>query len=88
VHELVKILSGTRNEVDDDNNNAQLVALLALSGGGQYQVDEDPKAQVLAICCLANFMEALPGVAHTMGPFLCSVVNSLRFCTSIWWSRY
>jgi hypothetical protein len=45
-----------------------------LSGGGQYQVDENLEAQVLAARCLVNPMEALPGVAHTTiyyGPSLC-----------------
>ncbi|KAI0287813.1 hypothetical protein BC826DRAFT_1093244 [Russula brevipes] len=51
VRELVKILAR---------------AVLALSGGGQYQGDENLEAQVLAARCLANLMEALPGVAHTV----------------------
>jgi E3 ubiquitin-protein ligase TRIP12 len=85
VHKLMKILGGTGNEVDDDNDNdAQLTAVLALSGGGQYQGDEDPKAQVLAIRCLANLMEALLGVAHIVVyhraiPVLCSKLIEISY---------
>ncbi|KAI0306092.1 hypothetical protein B0F90DRAFT_1808594 [Multifurca ochricompacta] len=77
VRELVKILGGTGNAADDDDGDddddsheqdedAQLAAALALSGGGQYQGDDNLEAQVLAARCLANLMEALPGVAHTV----------------------
>jgi E3 ubiquitin-protein ligase TRIP12 len=83
VHKLVKILGGTGNVANDDDNthehdeDAQLAAVLVLSGGGQYQGDENLEAQVLAMCCLANLMEPLPGVAHTVVyhgaiPVLCS----------------
>ena len=42
-----------------------------------YQRDENLEAQVLACRCLANLMEAMPGVAHTVVyhgaiPVLCS----------------
>jgi E3 ubiquitin-protein ligase TRIP12 len=72
VRELVRILDGTGNAADDHDDShehdegAHLAAVLALSGGGQYQGDENLEAQVLAACCLANLMEALPGVAHTV----------------------
>jgi E3 ubiquitin-protein ligase TRIP12 len=75
VHELVKILDGTGNTADDNNGShghdegAQLTAVLVLSGGGQYQDDENLEAQVLATHCLANLMEALPGVAHCSIPW-------------------
>jgi E3 ubiquitin-protein ligase TRIP12 len=97
VHELVKILGGSGNAADDDDGDddddshehgedAQLAAVLAMSGGGQYQGDDNLEAQDLAACCLANLMEALPGVSHTVVyhgaiPVLCS--NSLRYLTLI-----
>ena len=98
VRELVKILGGTGNAADDDdgddddddNNHdqdedAQLAAALALSGGGgQYQGDDNLEAQVLAARCLANLMEALPGVAHTVVyhgaiPVLCSKLIEISY---------
>ena len=59
------------NGDDDDDSHepdedAQLAVALVLSGGGQYQGDDDLEAQVLAARCLANLMEALPVVAHTV----------------------
>jgi E3 ubiquitin-protein ligase TRIP12 len=76
----MRILGGTRNTTDDDDGDddddngheqdedAQLVAALTLSdgGSGQYQGDNNLEAQVLAARYLANLMEALPGVAHTV----------------------
>ncbi|KAI0272306.1 hypothetical protein BC834DRAFT_1030472 [Gloeopeniophorella convolvens] len=95
VRELVKILGGTGNTADDDDDgdddesheqdeDAQLAAVLALSGGGQYQGDENLEAQVLAARCLANLMEALPGVAHTVVyhgaiPVLCSKLIEISY---------
>lgn len=95
VRELVKILGGTGNAADDDDGDddddsheqdedAQLAAVLALSGGGQYQGDENLEAQVLAARCLANLMEALPGVAHTVVyhgaiPVLCSKLIEISY---------
>jgi hypothetical protein len=90
VRELVKILRGTRNATDDDDNSheqdedAQLAAAPALSGGGQYQGDDNLEAQVLAARCLANLMEALPGVAHTVVyrgaiPVLCSKLIEILY---------
>jgi len=95
VRELVKILGGTGNATDDDDGDddddshehdedAQLAAVLALSGGGQYQGDENLEAQVLAARCLANLMEALPGVAHTVVyhgaiPVLCSKLIEISY---------
>ena len=77
LRKLVKILGGTGNAADDDDGDdnddshrpdedARLAAALALSGGGQYQGDDDLEAQVLAARCLANLMEALPVVTHTV----------------------
>ncbi|EGO22225.1 hypothetical protein SERLADRAFT_357165 [Serpula lacrymans var. lacrymans S7.9] len=77
VKELVKILGGRGVDGDDDDEggedveerdeDAALAAALALSAGGAtYQGDENLEAQVLACRCLANLMEALPGVAHTV----------------------
>jgi E3 ubiquitin-protein ligase TRIP12 len=95
VRELVKILGGTGNAADDDDGDddddspeqdedAQLAAALALSGGGQYQGDDNLEAQVLAARCLANLMEALPGVAHTVVyhgaiPVLCSKLVEISY---------
>ena len=95
VRELVKILGGTGNAADDDDGDdddesheqdedAQLAAALALSGGGQFQGDDNLEAQVLAARCLANLMEALPGVAHTVVyhgaiPVLCSKLIEISY---------
>ncbi|KAF5336031.1 hypothetical protein D9611_006309 [Ephemerocybe angulata] len=94
VRELVRILGGKGNseEEDDDGDDdggehdedAQLAAALAMSTGGQYQGDENPEAQVLACRCLANLMEALPGVAHTVVyhgaiPVLCSKLIEISY---------
>ena len=93
VRELVKILGGTGGEVDDDDDgdddgpqdeDAALATALALSGGTQYQGDDNLEAQVLAARCLANLMEALPGVAHTVVyhgaiPVLCSKLIEISY---------
>lgn len=92
VRELVRILGGKGAEDDDDDEgdedqeqdeDAQLAAALAMSGGA-YQGDENPEAQVLACRCLANLMEALPGVAHTVVyhgaiPVLCSKLIEISY---------
>lgn len=54
------------------------------AGGGSYQGDENLEAQVLACRCLANLMEALPGVAHTVVyhgaiPVLCSKLIEISY---------
>ncbi|EEB87464.1 hypothetical protein MPER_15175 [Moniliophthora perniciosa FA553] len=83
VKELVKILGGRGEDEDDgdDGDGAErdddLAAALAMSGGPVFQGDENLESQVLAARCLANLMEALPGVAHTVVyhgaiPVLCS----------------
>lgn len=94
VRELVRILGGKGNGEDEDDDgdddvgeqdeDAQLAAALAMSTGGQYQGDENPEAQVLACRCLANLMEALPGVAHTVVyhgaiPVLCSKLIEISY---------
>lgn len=92
VRELVRILGGTGNDPDGDDDedpehdeDAALAAALALStGGGTYQGDENLEAQVLACRCLANLMEALPGVAHTVVyhgaiPVLCSKLIEISY---------
>ncbi|TCD69149.1 Ubiquitin fusion degradation protein 4 [Steccherinum ochraceum] len=92
VRELVRILGGTGNnddEGDDDEDqehdeDAALAAALAMSTGGAYQGDENLEAQVLACRCLANLMEALPGVAHTVVyhgaiPVLCSKLIEISY---------
>ena len=55
-----------------------------MSTGGAYQGDENLEAQVLACRCLANLMEALPGVAHTVVyhgaiPVLCSKLIEISY---------
>ncbi|GJE98055.1 Ubiquitin fusion degradation protein [Phanerochaete sordida] len=92
VRELVRILGGTGNEQDGDeeeeheqDEDAALAAAIALStGGGAFQGDENLEAQVLACRCLANLMEALPGVAHTVVyhgaiPVLCSKLIEISY---------
>ena len=62
-----------------------LRAALAMSAGVcAYQGDENLEAQVLACLCLANLMEALPGVAHTVVyhgaiPVLCSKLIEISY---------
>ncbi|PCH36373.1 hypothetical protein WOLCODRAFT_28515 [Wolfiporia cocos MD-104 SS10] len=91
IRELVRILGGTGNDPEDDDEEPQdvdedaaLAAALAMSAGGTYQGDENPEAQVLACRCLANLMEALPGVAHTVVyhgaiPVLCSKLIDISY---------
>ncbi|KAJ4473595.1 hypothetical protein J3R30DRAFT_3659131 [Lentinula aciculospora] len=94
VRELVKILGGRgadRDEDDDDegdeeerDEDAALAAALAMSTGGTYAGDDNLEAQVLACRCLANLMEALPGVAHTVVyhgaiPVLCSKLIEISY---------
>ena len=95
VRELVKILGGRGADQDDEDDgdddpeehdeDAALAAALAMSaGGGPYQGDENLEAQVLACRCLANLMEALPGVAHTVVyhgaiPVLCSKLIEISY---------
>ncbi|KAJ6581866.1 hypothetical protein B0H19DRAFT_1370075 [Mycena capillaripes] len=93
VRELVKILGGRGNDEDEDDEgdeeppeqdeDAALAAALAMSAGG-YQGDDNLEAQVLACRCLANLMEALPGVAHTVVyhgaiPVLCSKLIEISY---------
>lgn len=94
VKELLRILGGRGADNDEDDENehshgdpdedAALAAVLALSSGGAYQGDENLEAQVLACRCLANLMEALPGVAHTVVyhgaiPVLCSKLIEISY---------
>jgi E3 ubiquitin-protein ligase TRIP12 len=95
VRELVKILGGRGVDEDDDDEgdddrpeqdeDAALAAALAMStGGSTYQGDDNLEAQVLACRCLANLMEALPGVAHTVVyhgaiPVLCSKLIEISY---------
>ncbi|KAL4245224.1 UPL family protein [Abortiporus biennis] len=92
VRELVRILGGSGNDTDEgdededreQDEDAALAAALALSTGGAYQGDENLEAQVLACRCLANLMEALPGVAHTVVyhgaiPVLCSKLIEISY---------
>jgi E3 ubiquitin-protein ligase TRIP12 len=76
VKELVKILGGRGGDDEDEDDGEEhgeqdddpgLAAALAMSTGtNTFQGDENLEAQVLACRCLANLMEALPGVAHTV----------------------
>ena len=92
VRELVKILGGRGADEDEDededsgdrDNDAALAAALAMSSGGAVQGDDNLEAQVLACRCLANLMEALPGVAHTVVyhgaiPVLCSKLIEISY---------
>ncbi|KAF9221474.1 hypothetical protein BS17DRAFT_758087 [Gyrodon lividus] len=94
VRELVKILGGRGvNEEEDDDGGDDgedqdpddaLAAALAMSAGGSYQGDDNLEAQMLACRCLANLMEALPGVAHTVVyhgaiPVLCSKLIEISY---------
>ncbi|KAK7056382.1 Ubiquitin fusion degradation protein 4 [Paramarasmius palmivorus] len=90
VKELVKILGGRGDDDDegDDGDGGErdddLAAALALSGGPAFQGDENLESQVLAARCLANLMEALPGVAHTVVyhgaiPVLCSKLIEISY---------
>ncbi|GLB41853.1 putative protein with domain Homologous to E6-AP Carboxyl Terminus with [Lyophyllum shimeji] len=94
VRELVKILGGRGADEDEDEDgdeergepdeDAALAAALAMSTGNTYQGDENLEAQVLACRCLANLMEALPGVAHTVVyhgaiPVLCSKLIEISY---------
>lgn len=94
VRELVKILGGRGADEDEDDDggddgddhdeDAALAAALAMSGGGTYQGDENLEAQMLACRCLANLMEALPGVAHSVVyhgaiPVLCSKLIEISY---------
>lgn len=90
VKELVRVLGGRGGDNDSDEENAgerdedaALAAALAMSSG-EYQGDENLEAQVLACRCLANLMEALPGVAHTVVyhgaiPVLCSKLIEISY---------
>jgi len=94
VRELVKILGGKGVDEDEDEDgdedsgehdeDAALAAALAMSTGNSYQGDENLEAQVLACRCLANLMEAMPGVAHTVVyhgaiPVLCSKLIEISY---------
>lgn len=90
VRELVKILGGRGVEDDDDRGDdgdeqegVAVATALAISTG-TFQGDENLEAQVLACRCLANLMEALPGVAHTVVyhgaiPVLCSKLIEISY---------
>ena len=92
VKELVKILGGRGVEGDEEDGDedpedgdAALATALAMSvGSASYQGDDNLDAQVLACRCLANLMEALPGVAHTVVyhgaiPVLCSKLIEISY---------
>lgn len=91
VRELVRILGGTGEATHDDDDDGDgdedesaLAAALAMSAGGAPAGDENLEAQLLACRCLANLMEALPGVGHTLVyhgaiPVLCSKLLEISF---------
>ncbi|KAF8637626.1 hypothetical protein AX17_002695 [Amanita inopinata Kibby_2008] len=94
VKELVKILGGHGSEDEEgedgdheihgQDEDTALAAALSMSSSGVYQGDENLEAQVLACRCLANLMEALPGVAHTVVyhgaiPVLCSKLIEISY---------
>jgi E3 ubiquitin-protein ligase TRIP12 len=96
VRVLIQILGGSGRPTGDDEDgeddeggeeqdeDAALAAAIALSGGTQYAGDENLEAQVLAARCLANLMEALPGIANTVSyhgaiPVLCSKLTEISY---------
>lgn len=96
VRELVRIVGGRGMSEDEDGDGgggedcgdediALAVVLAMIAGEGTaFQGDENPEAQVLAGRCLANLMEALPGVAHTVVyhgaiPVLCSKLVEILY---------
>ena len=94
VKELVRLLGGRDMDGDDDDEeddqtdqdgDTDLVTAIAMStGGATYRGDDNLEAQVLACRCLANLMEALPGVAHTVVyhgaiPVLCSKLIEISY---------
>lgn len=72
------------NELDED---AQLAAVLAMSGGGLpagYGDDDEMECQLVACRCLAHLLEALPGSGHTLVhlgavPALCAKLNEIEY---------
>jgi hypothetical protein len=94
VKELVKILGGRGvdggdeddrdDQVDQDGGAALATALAMSTGGVTYQGDDNLESEVLACRFLANLMEALPGVAHTVVyhgaiPVLCSKLIEISY---------
>jgi E3 ubiquitin-protein ligase TRIP12 len=94
VKALVRILGGRDRDEDGEENgdnedgeqdeDAALAAALAMSTGNDYPGDDNLECQVLACRCLANLMEALPGVAHTIVyhgaiPVLCSKLIEISY---------
>ncbi|KAI8458868.1 armadillo-type protein [Phakopsora pachyrhizi] len=89
--ELVSILRGSpeQNELEDeDENEVALVAALT-DGHGNASIETpnpggDVEQMLLALGCLANLMEALPGSAHTVVhhgavPVLCAKLLEINF---------
>ena len=73
------------DEVDED---AQLVAALALSTGGSMLAgmpgEDEMECQLVACRCLAHLMEALPGSGHTLVhlgavPVLCTKLTEISY---------
>ena len=72
------------NELDED---AQLAAALAMSGGGLppgFGDDDEMECQLVACRCLAHLLEALPGSGHTLVhlgavPVLCAKLNEIEY---------
>ena len=72
------------NEMDED---AQLAAALAMSGGGLppgFGDDDEMECQLVACRCLAHLLEALPGSGHTLVhlgavPVLCAKLNQIEY---------
>lgn len=95
--EFIAILSGKPNidKAEDDkkggdadamDEDAELAAVLAMTGGGSFGGDEqdEMEAQLLACRCLAHLIEALPGSGHNLVhlgavPVLCSKLNEISY---------
>ena len=73
---------------DDMDEDAQLIAALALSTGGSMLAgmpgEDEMEGQLVACRCLAHLMEALPGSGHTLVhlgavPVLCSKLMEISY---------
>ncbi|KAL7423043.1 Ubiquitin fusion degradation protein 4 [Cryptotrichosporon argae] len=93
--EFIAILDGKPNmdadasggappALDAMDEDAQLAAILAMTGGDDGDDQEEMEAQLLACRCLAHLLEALPGSGHTLVhlgavPVLCSKLNEISY---------
>ncbi|KAI8458543.1 hypothetical protein BY996DRAFT_8405218 [Phakopsora pachyrhizi] len=83
--ELVSILCGTSERNESENEEDDEAALVAAFTNGQSSESleatncgSNVEQMLLALRCLANLMEALPGSAHTV-PILCAKLLEINF---------